>query len=62
MSDEELARATIACRRCGAEPGSPCHNSAGSFLPLEEGGPLVHPARLHDWQDQQGTARSVAAE
>lgn len=54
MTEEEQALAEIDCRRCGALAGSPCHDSAGNELPTSEGGPLVHPARLHDWQEQHG--------
>jgi len=54
MTDEEQARATVDCRRCGVVAGTPCHDSDGNDLPTEVGGLVVHPARLHDWQALQG--------
>lgn len=54
MTDEEHAQAETDCRRCGVLAGTPCHDSGGVDLPSYEGGPLVHPARLHDWQEAQG--------
>lgn len=59
MTDEELARDTVDCRRCGAVAPGPCHDSSGNELPNYEGGPLVHPARLHDYLAQLNAGQAT---
>jgi len=56
VTDEEqqlAAREAVDCRRCHQAAGQPCTTSDGQAMPTEEGGLIVHPARLHDWQALQ---------
>jgi len=54
MTEEELARAAVACPRCRAAAGAACHDSAGNDFPQEEGGLLVHPARVVAYRESTG--------
>lgn len=54
MTEEELARDAVECPRCHGAPGAPCHDSGGNPFPQNEGGPLVHPARVVAYRESIG--------